>query len=64
MRRLLFLLLLATVSIATRVLFRRPWIVEATTPGEQHQRPVVGYRASKEMVDETARTIQLSGTLP
>jgi len=61
---LLFLLLLAAVSIATRVLFRRPWIVEATTPGEQHQRPVVGYRASKEMVDETARTIQLAGTLP
>ena len=61
---LLFLLLLAAFGIATRLLFRRPWIVEATTPGEQHQRPVVGYRASKEMVDETARTIQLSGTLP
>ena len=59
---LLFVLLLAAVSIATRVLFRRPWIVEATTPGEQHQRPVVGYRASKEMVDDTARTIELRNT--
>jgi hypothetical protein len=61
---LLFLVLLAAVSVAARVFFRRPWIVEATTPGEQHQRPVVGYRASREMVENTARSIQLSGTLP
>jgi hypothetical protein len=61
---LLFLLLLAALSVAARVLFRRPWIVEATTAGEQHQRPVVGSRASREMVENTARSIQLSGTLP
>ena len=61
---LLFVVLLAAVSVAARVLFRRPWIVEASTTGEQHQRPVVGYRASREMVDDTARSIQFSGTLP
>jgi hypothetical protein len=61
---LLFVVLLAAGGVAARVLFRRPWIVEATTPGEKHQRPVVGYRASREVVEATARAIQLAGTLP
>ena len=61
---LIFLVLLVAVSLVSRVLFRRPWIVEATASGEQHQLPVVGYRASRQMVEDTARSIQLSGTLP
>ena len=55
---LLFLLLLTTGTIAARVLFRRPWIVEATTEGEERHWPVVGFRTSRKMVGEVVWALQ------
>jgi hypothetical protein len=55
---LLFLLLVAAAAIAMRVLFRRPWIVEAATDGEARHWPVVGFRSSKAMVGEVSWALQ------
>ena len=55
---LLFLLLIAAAGVATRVFFRRPWIVEAATEGDVRHWPVVGFRSSKEMVGEVSWSLQ------
>lgn len=55
---LLFLLLVTTGTIAARVLFRRPWIVEATTENEERHWPVVGFRSSRKMVGEVVWSLQ------
>jgi len=55
---LLFVLLVAAGGVATRVLFRRPWIVEASTAAEARRWPIVGLRKSRAMVDEVSWAIQ------
>lgn len=60
---LLFLLLVAAGGVATRVLFRRPWIVEASTEGETRHWPVVGLRSSRVLVGEVSWAIQNGRTL-
>ena len=55
---LLFVLLVAAGGVATRVLFRRPWIVEASTAGETRHWPVVGLRSSRALVGEVSWAIQ------
>jgi hypothetical protein len=49
------ILVLTGLGLVTRVLFRRPWVVEATG-GDQIRRTwrVVGWRASHEAVDDVA----------
>jgi len=55
---LLFVLILAAGGVATRVLFRRPWIVEASTEGEVRRWPVVGLGSSRAMVGEVVWAIE------
>jgi hypothetical protein len=53
-----FLMLIAVAGIATRMLFKRPWIIEATTSGEHHRCAIVGWRASQRAVDQIARALE------
>ncbi|MFF5290490.1 hypothetical protein [Paractinoplanes globisporus] len=56
---LAIVLILLAASIVARVLFRRPWTVEATTPGRErviHQ--VVGWRAALRRRDEMADSLR------
>ena len=55
---LLLLVLIALGAIAFRVLFRRPWIVEATSGDDELTWPVVGWHASLERVDHVAARLQ------
>ncbi|WP_433361725.1 hypothetical protein ACQPZX_29030 [Actinoplanes sp. CA-142083] len=51
----MIVLLLLAVSVVARVLFRRPWTVEATAPGETLiAQEVVGWRAALRRRDEIA----------
>jgi hypothetical protein len=54
----LLLLLIACVAIATRVLFRRPWIVEARSGTEALEWPVVGWRNALERVDHVVARLE------
>jgi hypothetical protein len=56
---LVFVLLLAVAGVAVRVLFRRPWIVEAVSGDARLQWPVVGWRASRRSVAEVTQALQL-----
>jgi hypothetical protein len=52
---LVILVVLTLLGIVARVLFRRPWVVEATAPDRSRLRwRIVGWRASREAVDEIA----------
>jgi phosphotransferase system glucose/maltose/N-acetylglucosamine-specific IIC component len=58
---LVFVVLLAVAGIVGRVLFRRPWTVDAVSPtGEHHVWFVVGWKASgagrRFVADRIART--------
>jgi hypothetical protein len=58
---LLILLVIAAGGIALRVLFRRPWMIEAKTPGPPPARDtwgVVGIRASAQAVETVAQAIR------
>ena len=62
---LLFILVVAGLGVATRVLFRRPWkvVVESDdVPAQRFEVPVVGYRAAGAKVDEIVYQIQETGT--
>jgi hypothetical protein len=62
---LLFLVLLALLGVVGRVLFRRPWTVDATGPGGvHHEWQVVGWRASGEARDHVARHLAATGAPP
>lgn len=51
-------LILLAVSVVARVLFRRPWKVEATAPGHLgFAAPVVGWRAALRRRDEMADSL-------
>jgi pilus assembly protein TadC len=54
----LVLLLLLVLGLGARIVFRRPWVVEATGSGPyRHTWRVVGWRASGEKVDEIANLL-------
>ncbi|HWL64489.1 MAG TPA: hypothetical protein VNP73_00795 [Actinomycetota bacterium] len=62
---LLIVGVLLAVTLAAKILFRRPWIIEAWQEGarDQHLRwAVVGWNRSGEVMDEVARTIASGGT--
>jgi len=62
---LLFLLLLLLLGVAARIVFRRPWVVEATDSGLlRHTWRIVGWRASGEKVDEIANLLAHGHPLP
>jgi hypothetical protein len=62
---LLFLLLLLLLGVAARIVFRRPWVVEATDSGPlRHTWRIVGWRASGEKVDEIADLLAHGHPLP
>ena len=62
---LLLVLLLAIGGAVSRVLFRRPWTVDAVDPdGGHHQWAVVGWRASGEARRFIAERIATTGTVP
>jgi hypothetical protein len=50
----LIVLVLAGAAVATRVLFRRPWIVQAVSDDETKEWPVVGWRASRDFAAAVA----------
>ncbi len=57
---LMIVLVLLVVTVAGRVLFRRPWTVEATTgSGERVIAEVVGWRAALRRRDEIAELLRL-----
>ncbi|MEZ5410958.1 MAG: hypothetical protein R2761_23210 [Acidimicrobiales bacterium] len=61
---LVILLLLAVLGILARVVFRRPWVVEAAaSDGQRHQWRVVGWRRSGERCREIARSLA-AGVVP
>jgi len=53
------------VGLGARVLFRRPWVVEATGPDPLRRTwRIVGWRASGEKVDEIAGLLAHGHPLP
>lgn len=62
---LLILVVLALFGILARILFRRPWHVEATaTDGARHVWRVVGWRRSGERRDQVAQMLAAGVTPP
>ncbi len=62
---LLLIVLLALAGIVGRVLFRRPWIIDAVNGnGEHHSWPVVGWRASGAARRFIADRIATTTTVP
>ena len=59
---LLLVLVLAAGAVGTRVLFRRPWIVQAVSEDETLEWPVVGWRASRDFA--RAMAVRLERGLP
>lgn len=58
------LAVLAVAGIVAKVLFRRPWVVEAVTDrGKRHEWRVVGWRRSGERCQEIARSLE-AGVIP
>ena len=56
-------LVLLVAGIATRVLRRRPWTVQAVCdPWERHTWLVVGWRASRAKIDAAADAIERTGS--
>lgn len=56
---LLIVAVLVLASIAIRVLFRQPWLVDAVADdGTRLAWKVVGYRKSRAVVDEVAALLQ------
>jgi hypothetical protein len=62
---LVIAILLALLGIAARLLFRRPWTVEAMSEaGERHRWRVVGLRASREHAADVANALAHGNPLP
>jgi hypothetical protein len=58
-------IVLAALGIVARILFRRPWVVEArSSAGERHRWRVVGWRASREHVASVANALAHGNPLP
>jgi hypothetical protein len=62
---LVLVLLLAVLGVVGRVVFRRPWIVDAVGPGgEHHVWNVVGWRASGAVRRFVAERVATTGAVP
>lgn len=62
---LLFIVLVALAGVVSRVLFRRPWTVDAVSPGgAHHDWHVVGWRASGAARQFIADRVRGAGTVP
>ena len=62
---LLFIVLLTLAGVVGRVLFRRPWTVDAIDPaGHHHEWSVVGWRASAAARGLIAHRIATTGNVP
>ncbi len=56
---LVIVVVAAVVGVASRVLFRRPWTVEAlSADGERHEVRVVGWRSANDGVASIGSSIQ------
>ncbi len=61
---LAILAVVALLGIVGKVVFRRPWVVEAVTDrGKRHEWRVVGWRHSGERCHEIARSLE-AGVIP
>lgn len=60
---LLLILVLVALGLAAKVLFRRPWTIEARQPGADHayEWKVVGWQAGNEMIDQVATQLRATG---
>ena len=62
---LVLAILLTALGAAGRLLFRRPWSVEAVSDkGERHRWEVVGWRASGELVADVVNALAHGHVLP
>ena len=62
---LVLVLVLALAGVVGRVLFRRPWTIDAVAPdGTHHEWAVVGWRASGAARRLVADRVAASGTVP
>jgi hypothetical protein len=62
---LVIALVLTALGIAARVLFRRPWTVEAVSgAGDRHRWRLVGLRASREHAADVANALAHGNPLP
>ncbi|MGH3838172.1 MAG: hypothetical protein ACRDSF_21130 [Pseudonocardiaceae bacterium] len=62
---LILAILLTALGVAGRLLFRRPWTVEAVSDtGERHRWQVVGSRASRDLVADVANALAHGHVLP
>lgn len=62
---LLFLTVVIILGIASKVLFRRPWVIDATSPdGDVTEWRVVGWRKSAMTRDYVAHQIRLGAPVP
>jgi hypothetical protein len=62
---LLLILLLAVAGVVGRVLFRRPWTIDAVSPGgDHHEWSVVGWGASTSARQLVADRLAMTGTVP
>jgi hypothetical protein len=62
---LLVIVVLALAGLIGRVLFRRPWTVDAVSPdGAHHRWSVVGWNASGQARSYVARRIETTGSVP
>jgi hypothetical protein len=58
-------LVLTALGIAARLLFRRPWTVEAVSgAGDRHRWRVVGWRASREQAADVVNALAHGNVLP
>jgi hypothetical protein len=62
---LVLAILLTALGVAGRLLFRRPWSVEAVSDtGERHRWQVVGWRARGELVADVVNALAHGHVLP
>ena len=62
---LVFVVVLALVGLVSKVLFRRPWIIDAVDPaGRHHEWPIVGWRASGAAKRYVAERVTATGQPP
>jgi hypothetical protein len=61
---LIVIVLLTVLAVSARVVFRRPWLVEATSPTTRATWRVVGWRASGRAVDDAAEALAHGHRLP
>jgi hypothetical protein len=61
---LAIVIIVALVGLISRVVFRRPWTVFASSGDQRIEYPVVGYFNSKRRIDELANQLSSGAQLP